>query len=690
MVASAEKSVWCLSALALSITATTVWGQTDQDSEAPFITVTSPRLERNLYDTPAAVSVTAAPDIREGQQRLQLDESLNTVPGLFFQNRYNFAQNLRLSTRGFGARAPFGIRGIRIQVDGIPYTLPDGQSQIDAVDLDSAQRIEVIRGPSSVQYGNASGGVIDITTARGDDLPPGARLRQDVGSNDYYKTTFQANGIQGENTHGIATMSWLNYNGYRDQSEVEKGLFNARLSHEWSEGERLTATLNALHTPKAEDPAALSAQQVKEDRRQATGNAKRLDSGQDVDQQTLGLLYETQSFGEGDLTVSTFFSRRDFRQQLPFPGDSLIAFDRQFYGISSDYQQDSKLLGLPLTWVVGADLHRQPDERRRYNVSSSGEVNEQIQEENQNATTAAVFAQGDLALTKRFTLSVGTRFDQLRLSVDDQFITETNGDDSGSRTYDEVSGFVGASYRIATRQQVYATIGTAFEAPTFGEFANPDGSGGFNSTIEPQQALNREIGVRGVLGEGLSYDLALFAITVDDEILPYEQAGDERTYYENAVKTERNGVELGINWDVSYVWRVTSALTLADYNFEKFEDRNGNDFSSNRLPGLPREQLVTEVEWKGQGQLFAALETQYVGDLYADNSNKTEVSDYWLVGVRAGDTFLLGRQSLSLYGGIRNLLDEDYSSNIRINAFGGRHFEPAPGRTFYAGLEWSF
>lgn len=662
-----------------------------EESSEMVIEVSSPRMVRDLYETPAAVSVTRAPDIREGQQRLQLDESLDTVPGLFFQNRYNFAQNLRLSTRGFGARAPFGIRGIRIQVDGIPYTLPDGQSQIDAVDLDSAQRIEVIRGPSSVQYGNAAGGVIDITTARGDDLSEGARLRQDVGSNDYYKTTFQANGSRGP-TSGIATMSWLNYNGYRDQSEVEKGLFNSRLSHEWGEGQRLTATLNALHTPKAEDPAGLTASQVEQDRQQATANAERLDAGQDVDQQTLGLMYEDAAMGSGDLTVSTFFTRRDFAQQLPFPGPSRIAYDRHFYGVSTDYQQDSELAGRSLTWVVGADLHRQVDDRRRYRVSFDGDVAGQIQDEIQNATTAAVFAQGDLALTDRFNLSLGTRFDRLRLSVDDDWLED--GDDSGSRTYDELSSFAGASYQIAQRQQLYATIGTAFEAPTFTEFANPDGSGGFNPDIEPQQALNREIGMRGALGQGLSYDLALFSIRVDDEILPYEidveGDGNSRTFYENAGRTERNGVELGLKWDISYSWRITSAVTLADYELEEFTDEQGNELDGNQLPGLPDEQWVTEVEWRGDGQRFAALEWQYVGDLYADNSNQTEVNDYWLFGVRGGDTLRLGSQVFEFYGGVRNLLDEDYFSNIRINANNGAYYEPAPGRTFYAGLEWSF
>lgn len=680
------------SALAIAFTSDIASAQQSGESPETVITVTSPRLERDLYDTPAAVSVTDTPEIQEGQQRLQLDESLDTVPGLFFQNRYNFAQNLRLSTRGFGARAPFGIRGIRIQVDGIPYTLPDGQSQIDAVDLDSAQRIEVIRGPSSVQYGNASGGVIDITTARGDDLPPGARLRQDVGSNDYYKTTVQANGSQGENTHGIATLSWLNYSGYRDQSEVEKGLFNGRLSHEWGEGQRLTATFNALHTPKAEDPAGLTAAEVAQDRSQATANAERLDAGQDVDQQTLGLRYETPVAAAGELTVSTFFTRRDFTQQLPFPGPSRIAYDRQFYGISTDYQQGSELAGLPLTWMVGADLHRQVDERRRYSVSFDGDVTGQTQEETQNGTTAAVFAQGDLALTDRFSLSLGTRFDRLRLSVDDQRLVD--GDDSGSRTYREFSGFAGVSYRLAPRQQIYATVGTAFEAPTFTEFANPDGSGGFNPDIEPQQALNREVGVRGGLGDGLSYDLALFSIRVDDEILPYEI--NNRTFYENAGRTERNGIELGLKWDISYTWRVTSAVTLADYELKDFTDEQGNNVDGSRLPGLPHEQWVTELEWRGEGQRFAALKWQYVGDLYAENSNQTKVSDYWLLGIRAGDTVRFGSQSVSLYGGIRNLLDEDYFSNIRINANADRpveergYYEPAPGRTFYAGLEWSF
>ncbi|MEX0606259.1 MAG: TonB-dependent receptor [Marinobacter sp.] len=655
------------------------------------IRVTAPRLSRDLYETPAAVSVINGPEIRQGHQRLQLDESLNTVPGLFFQNRYNFAQNLRLSTRGFGARSPFGIRGIQIRVDGIPYTLPDGQAQVDAIDLDSAERIEVIRGPSSVQYGNAAGGVIAVTTARGYERPNGARLKLDAGSDRYRKGTIQANGSEGPMS-GSATLSWLDYEGYRDQSEVEKALFNGRLEHEWQEGQTLTATFNAVDTPKAQDPGGLTQAQVDEDRTQATNFANRLDSGQNLDQQTLGLIYRDPTVGPGTLTTSTFFSRRDFEQQLPFPGPSLIAFDRQFYGASSQYEHQAELAGKPLNYAFGIDVNRQEDDRRRYSVAASGQVTGQTQEEDQTATATGVFAQGDLALTPKLSASLGLRYDHLRLAVDDQ--RTSDGDDSGSRTYREVSGMAGLSYRIAAQQQVYATVGTAFESPTFTEFANPDGSGGFNPDIEPQEALNRELGVRGTLGPSITYDLAIFSIEVDNEIVPFDRGG--QTFYENAGQTEREGVELGVNWTPSYAWSVTSALTLADYTLQDFTDEQGNNANGNKLPGLPSEQWVNEVKWRGQAGRFAALETQYVGDVFAENSNQTEVDAYWLVSLRAGTDFRFGEQTLGVYAGIRNLFDEDYFSNLRINANTDRpveqrgYFEPAPGRTINMGVNWQF
>lgn len=321
-----------------------------------------------------------------------------------------------------------------------------------------------------------------------------------------------------------------------------------------------------------------------------------------------------------------------------------------------------------------------------------GEVTGQTQAEQQNATNLGVFAQGDLALTDRWNLSLGARWDNLRLSVDDDRLDD--GDDSGSRTFREASGVAGLSYRLAPRHQLYANLGTAFESPTFTEFANPSGAGGFNPDVESQDALNRELGVRGMLGPGVRYDLALFSIRVRDEILPYEQDG--RTFYENAGETRRNGVEFGLDWDISYAWRISSALTLADYELRDFRDEQGNDANGNDIPGLPGTLWVSELKWRAPAGRFATLEWQYVGSLYAENSNQTKVSDYWLLGARAGESFQVGDQVLNVYGGIRNLLDEDYFSNVRINANANLavenrgYFEPGPGRTFYAGVEWVF
>lgn len=660
----------------------------DETGASPVtIQVTSPRLGRSLYDTPSSLSVVQPDDIAGGQPQLQLDEALATVPGLYFQNRYNFAQNLRLSMRGFGSRAPFGVRGIHLRVDGIPYTLPDGQAQVDAVDLESVERIEVIRGPASVQYGNAAGGVVDITTRTGAGRP-GSSLRLDGGSDGFYKGQVQGQGESGP-VSASASLSWLDYEGYREQSEVNKGLFNGRVRYEGLRGRTVTTTLNLLETPQAEDPGGLTASQVRNDRQQATNAAVALDAGQEVSQQTLGVIYRDPDIFPGELTLGSFLSRRDFRQQLPFPGPSLIDYERLYYGGYLQYQQSFDLHGRPVQISAGTDAARQQDDRSRYRVSFDREITGQTQQEDQVATSLGVFVQGDVEWSGGLRTSLGLRHDYLKLAIDDRWLSDGE-DGSGSRRFHENSGMFGISYRLAPQRQLYANIGTAFESPTFTEFARPDGRSGFNPDLEPQQTVSRELGMRGVLAGELDYDVALFSADVRNEILPFDQDG--RTFYQNAGKTDRRGIEIGLGWTPAWAWRVTSALTLAEYQLDSFGDNSGN-----RMPGLPRQQWVNQLRWRNPDQLYLSLETRYQGKVYAENSNQTRVKDYWLVHLRGGKAFRFGDRQLELFAGIRNLLDEDYFSNIRINANSDRpdpdnrgYFEPAPERHFHAGAELSF
>ena len=663
---------------------TPVWAQTATQAALPTVEVNAPRLSRELYATPAAVSTIDRDAIAQGQQRVRLDESLDRVPGVFLQNRDNFAQGQRISIRGFGARAPFGVRGITVMVDGIPYTLPDGQAQLDAIDLDSAERIEVIRGPSSVLYGNAAGGVIDITTADGRDNP-GTRLRVGAGSDGYQKVALQNGGVQGDWSHHIS-LTALNVDGYREQSSTEKYLLNAKLRRELGSDRALTAIINLLDNPRSEDPGALNAREVAEGRDQAAPNSLALDAGQTVDQQLIGLQYEDLAAGDGELYLKGFIAQRDFEQQLPFVGSSRLGYQRDYMGASAEYHHEVTLGSLPLNYIVGVDAARQKDERFRNAVNSQGAVGEPLADETQTATSTGVFAQGDLALSEPLTLSLGARFDRVDLDVDDDFAAD--GDQSGQRTFNEWSGSAGLSYRYRPQHQAYINTGTAFETPTFSEFANPAG-GGFNPSVEPQKAWNREVGLRGYIAPlALDYDVAFFSVRVRDELVPYDEGG--RTFYQNAGDTNRDGVELALGWQLADQWRLDSALTLARYEFDEFATPSER-FDGNRIPGLPEQTWVSQLTWENLGERFATLETEYVGDLVADNANQTAVDSYWLVNLRVGDGWQLSPQTrLSAYVGLRNLLDEEHYSNVRLNGTFGRFYEPAPGRSVYGGLELSF
>lgn len=654
----------------------------------PTITISAPRLARELYDTPAAVSAVTREDIQQGQQRVRLDEALAPVPGLFLQNRDNFAQGQRIASRGFGARAPFGIRGIHIRVDGIPYTLPDGQAQIDAVDLDSAERIEVIRGPASVLYGNAAGGVLDITTGDGSEMRRSPVLRLQGGSHDYRKLALRQGGEHGSWAHSVS-FSALDFEGYREQSAVEKRLLNARLGYRLDDDRTLSALVNLLDLPTAEDPGGLTAEEVAANRRQAAPAAAALDAGQRVEQQLLGLHYEDLDAAGGELNARAFVSRRDFEQQLPFPGNSLVDYRRRYYGASLDLTREETLGQRPLRYVAGLETGRQEDDRGRRAVTPQGAVSAETADEQQNATATGAFLLAELGVTEALELSAGVRHDRVRLSIDDRFQAE-GIDASGSRTFREWTGSLGASYRYREGHQLYANLGTAYETPTFTEFARPDGGGGFNPEVAPQRALNRELGLRGRFANGLRYDLAAFSVRVDDELVPFE-AGDGRTFYENAGRTARDGIELELDWSPALAWRVTSALTLADYRFSRFAD-DERDFADNRLPGLPRRQWHNRLTWYGSGERFASAEALYTGGFHADNANEVPVASHWLVNLRLGDSWPLGGAGtrLGAHLGVRNLLDEEHFANVRINAAGGRFFEPAPGRTLHAGLEVSF
>ncbi|WP_414432035.1 TonB-dependent receptor family protein [Alcanivorax sp. IL2] len=654
------------------------------------VTVTSTRMERPLADTPAAVTVVDAGS-KLGQPRLQLDESLNRVPGLYLQNRYNFAQGLRLSSRGFGSRAPFGVRGLRLNVDGFPETLPDGQSQLDSIDLFAVEQLTVLRGPSSLFYGNATGGVVDITTQSGKTRNDSASVSLVGGSHGLKQANVQTTGRHDQGHHALS-LTALDYPGFREQSEVRKYQFTGQAGWDLADTRTVTVFLTAMDTPVAQDPGGLTRQQAHQDRRQASRFASRLNAGQQVDQQRLGLHYRDDAFANGLLNARAFISQRDFRQQLPFPGSSLIDYQRLFYGARLDYTLPFTVL-IPHRLLLGVDMDRQEDDRGRQAVSPTGNITAVTADEDQQASADGIFLQLDSHLSDSVMLTIGGRADRLRMTIDDALLTD--GNDSGRREFAENSYSAGLSWQVSPAHTLYTTVSSAFESPTFTELANPSGAGGFNPDLEPQTALNREVGARGALGDRLFYEAALFRVDVDDEITPYEIGG--RTFYQNAGQTRRDGLELGLEHATTDQLTLALSWTWSDFRFQEFFDTQQNvDVSGERLPGIPQHQLFAEIDWQADNGLFASVESLLGSHRYAENTNRTRVGSEWLVNVRGGKAWTLNRQTLTLFASIDNLLDRDYYSNLRINANSDRpvenrgYFEPGPGTGYYAGftLDW--
>ncbi len=651
-------------------------------AEEPIvITITGGRIAPPVDRAPAAISVVGQDKIQRGTQQLGLDESLAGVPGLFMQNRYNFAQDLRISMRGFGARANFGIRGIKILVDGVPQTLPDGQGQVDSIDLGSAEQIDVIRGPASSLWGNASGGVINITTEDGP-LQPFVDAGTAFGDFGYRKYQLKTAGDVGSVNY-LANGSRLELDGYRDHSRVETDRFNTKVRFAIDESSNLVALVNLTDSPIAQDPGALTREQMDLDPTQARQRNVIFDAGERVEQQKLGLVYHKTFDDRRTLTVRNYYVWRDFENRLPFVGGGAVRLDRFLLGGGVLYTHDGDFMGLNNRLVAGIDLDKQNDDRQRFD-NNQGVLGALGFDQKETVTGAGAFVRSELSATEQLDLFVGARYDRIEFDVDDRFLI--NGDDSGQRTIEQVSPMIGIVYDLSPRTNLYANISTSFETPTTAEFANPSGQGGLNPELEPQTATNYELGIKGTISSAIRYEAALFHIDIEDELIPFEVAGQPgRTFFVNAGESTRDGVELSLSAPVTPHLSASVSYTYSDFVFDRFAGSQGHVFDGNRIPGVPKHLLVAGLSYQRRG-FFADWEVVHVDEFYVDNANSEKNDSYTVSNAKAGYAGDHDNWEWTLYLGVNNLFDAAYAANVRINAFGGRYFEPAPERNLYTGM----
>lgn len=659
------------------------------------VEINAPLIETRWQDAPSGITLINYDDIGGGRAPLQATDALSLAPGVLVQNRNNFAQNPRISIRGFGARAPFGIRGVRVHLDGIPLTTVDGQAQTDAIDPSSIETIEVLRGANAVLHGNGSGGLLDYRSYPTRHTP-------------YAKVETQLGGFGLRRLHGAfskqhdasdysswayrAAITQLEQDGYRDQSAVERRNANLRLDHQ--QGNRdWFLILNHLDTPLAEDPGGLTYEQWQSDPSQAAPLAKAMDAGQQVSQNIASLgMVQRFNGANHQLRAQGWLTRRDFQQQLPFPGDSLIRYDRQIIGGALNYQRPLKVHKLgKIMMHAQLSLEDQQDDRQRYCrnielepfICGSGISDDLALDQRETASNAGLGLQlaGPIA-NEQGRWVIGVRNDHLRLAIDDQ-LRPGGIDNSGERVYHETNYSLGYNHRLDDQWNAFSQYATSFEAPTFTEFANPDGSG-FRPGLVPQTSRSFEIGLRGQL-YNYQFEASLFTVRVKDEIIvdddPGAAPGDERTFYRNADSTRRDGLELGGRWWPSALPRLQLSAALT-YMAARFDDASSND-----LPGLPDWSAFIDGEYQFQQGYFAGLSAQYIGSRYADDANNVEVPAQTVTDLRLGRKISGMQYDTRLVIGIENLFNTEYLGNLRINARNGRYYEPGAERRVYAGVE---
>ncbi len=684
----------------LWLSGSAAWALDSQDL-SPIVVIAT-RVAESSFGVPASVDSVSQAQIQQGQLQENISESLMLVPGVSAESRQNYAQDVQLSVRGFGARSSFGVRGVRLYSDGIPGTMPDGQGQFSQFDLGSADRMEVLRGPFSALYGNSSGGVISIFT---EDAPPGYFVdgTAEYGTFSTQRYALKTTGDDGALNYVVDAVHFQT-DGYRFHSEAERNNFNSKAKFAFSEARSLTLVANAVETPFVQDPMGLTEAQLLANRRQASPAAILYDTRKSLSQGQLGAIYDDRLSAEDTLSSTLYAGHRATTQfqsipqateeKFPLYPGGVIDLSRAFYGIDTHVTDQRTLAGTALQ-VVGGFAYDDLEETRAGLLNYVGDElgvpggATRLQEAN-HVYDLAEYVQAQWDPDAWWRLTAGVRNNVVEVSSNQHY--PVTDDPHSSVRYTAVSPVAGAVFHATPDVNLYASYGKGFETPTLNDLAyrSTDGSlPGLNIGLQPARSNNYEVGIKAGRG-AVRADLAAFYIETRDE-LAVLQNFNGRSVEQNIGETSRHGAEasLDADWAGGFSSRVAYTFIRAVVG-QAYQTCVGTPClpatvaAGSYLPAVARNALYAGLTWKYTPWGFSAtLEEQARAKIYADDRNTASAAGYWETNFHAGFDQQMPRWQLSEFLRLDNLTDRAYVGSVIVNESNSRYFEPAPGRTAY-------
>lgn len=671
-----------------------------QEQVLPDVVVTATRSPQAAADVPASIDAVNASTLRSAGSLVNLSEALARVPGLSVLNRQNYAQDLQVSSRGFGARSTFGVRGVRLYADGVPLTMPDGQGQAASIDLGSAQRIEVLRGPMSALYGNAAGGVVQVFTEDGPPRPE-VSLGYALGVDGFHRESLKLGGESGAFNYLIHA-SHFETDGFRDHSAAQRDQVNAKLRWTLQDQSTVTVVGSHLDMPGVQDPLGLTKEQLAANPRQAGSNALTYDTRKSVSNQQLSLVYD-KPLSFGSVRVLGYSGARSNLafQSIPFgvqgnthPG-GVIDFDRRFSGLDARLTWRTRLLDRPLSLTGGINLDRMDEQRQGYqNFTGAGSdrvlgVRGNLRRDEDNrAQNQDEYLQAQWDLSKQWQATAGVRHSEVRFRSRDRYVNADNPDDSGRMAFSATSPVAGLMWKPHAGTHWYVTAGKSFETPTLNETAykTTDGTAtGWNTSLKASQGRHLELGLKQALADQGWFNLAVFQTHTDDEIAVKENANGRSTF-QNAGRTQRLGAEASLEWRLAPQWSVYSsaAWTQARYR-DPFQSTAMGVVTAvpvgNDLPGVPRQTAFAELLWRPTTAWQLGVEARHSGRIWVNDLNTEAAPGYTLWALRAAWTQAFGDWRVNTLLRIDDLTDQQAVGSVIVNESNRRYYEPSPGRS---------